>query len=243
MEYFDTFDENGTFLCSEDEADVHYKGLWHKVIRIWLYDNEGNLYLRVRKKDKKLDCINELHMLSSESISSCFDRGMFEKLGIHLPATSKIDQAYQKKIKTYKIFSDNSELKDNYFLCDFIGEFDKSAGFFIFSKDTEGLVKVNAKGISNLLSTRTGEVVAYTVIPGGVQTNDTRFIAAEDIYSDINEDVYAKFSNVINAVANVSAIHAKERREAEKIKILAKKNNEIEDFVSHADDNEGNNLY
>ena len=67
--------------------------------------------------------------------------------------------------------------------------------------------------------------------------------AAEDIYSDINEDVYAKFSNVINAVANVSAIHAKERREAEKIKILAKKNNEIEDFVSHADDNEGNNLY
>lgn len=243
MDYFDTFDENGMFLCSEDEADVHYKGLWHKVIRVWLYDNEGNLYLRVRKEDKKLDCINELHMLSSESISSCFDRGMFEKLGIHLPATSKIDQAYQKKIKVYKIFSDNSELKDNYFLCDYIGEFDKTAGFFIFSKDTEGLVKVNAKGISNLLSTRTGEVVAYTVTPGGAQETDRRFIAAEDIYSSINEDVYSKFSNVINAIANISQAHEKERREAEKMKTLARKTSQIEDFGSHADDNEGNNLY
>lgn len=243
MNYFDTFDENGTFLCSEDEADVHYKGLWHKVIRIWLYDTEGNLYLRVRKNDKKLDCINELHMLSSESISSCFDRGMFEKLGIHLPATSNIDQAYQKKIKIHKVFSDNSELKDNYFLCDFIGEFDKSAGFFIFSKDTEGLVKVNAKGILNLLSTRTGEVIAYNVIPGGVQEKETRFIAAEDIFSDINEDVYAKFSKVIESVSKVSEIHARERREAEKMNILANKTNELEDFASHADDNEGNNLY
>ena len=48
MDYFDTFTEDGVFLSSEDEADVHYKGLWHKVIRVWLYDNDGNLYLRKR---------------------------------------------------------------------------------------------------------------------------------------------------------------------------------------------------
>ena len=71
MEFYDTFDENGVFLSAEDEADVHYKGLWHKVIRVWLYDQDGNIYLRVRKSDNKLDCINELHMLSSESISRC----------------------------------------------------------------------------------------------------------------------------------------------------------------------------
>ena len=69
MDFFDTFTEDGVFLSSEDEADVHYKGLWHKVIRVWLYDNDGNLYLRKRKEDHKLDCINELHMLSSESVS------------------------------------------------------------------------------------------------------------------------------------------------------------------------------
>ena len=97
MEYYDTFDENGVFMTSEDDYDVHYKGLWHKVIRIWLYDNEGNLYLRIRKDSNKLDAINELHELSSESVSSCFDRGMFEKLGIHFPATSHLEQLRIKR--------------------------------------------------------------------------------------------------------------------------------------------------
>ena len=99
MEYFDTFNEEGVFMSSEDEKDIHYKGLWHKVIRVWLYDVEGNIYLRRRKEDKKLDCINELHLLSSESVPSCFDRGMFEKLGIHFPASANIEQAYMRKIK------------------------------------------------------------------------------------------------------------------------------------------------
>ena len=135
MNYYDTFDENGVFLSSEDEHDVHYKGLWHKVIRIWLYDKEGNIYLRIRKNDKRYDCINELHMLSSESISSCFDRGMFEKLGIHFPATSNLAQAFTRRVKIHRVYSDNSELRDNYFLCDYIGEFDKNTNFFIFSSD------------------------------------------------------------------------------------------------------------
>lgn len=243
MDYFDTFDEDGVFLCSEDEADVHYKGLWHKVIRVWLYDNEGNLYLRVRKEDRKLDCITEQHLLSSESVSSCFDRGMFEKLGIHLPATSSLDQAHQRKVKVHRVYSDNSEFKDNYFLCDYIGEFEGSSTFFIFSKDTEGLVKVNAKGIGNLLGTRTGEVVAYQVTPNGSPEGERRFIKVEDIFSNSNEDIYAKYINVISAVNNASLLHEKEKREMEKLKAYAKKNEEEEEFVSHADDNEGDIIY
>ena len=120
MRYFDTFDENGVFQSSADEADVHYKGLWHKVIRIWLYDKEGNIYLRIRKEDQKLDCITELHVESSESIVNCFDRGLYEKIGVHLPATSNVEQAHFRKKKFQKVFSDNSEIRDNFFLCDYI---------------------------------------------------------------------------------------------------------------------------
>lgn len=246
MDYYDTFDENGVFLSAEDEADVHYKGLWHKVIRVWLYDSDGNLYLRVRKTDHKLDCITELHALSSESISSCFDRGMFEKLGIHFPATSNLEEAYQRKIKIHKVYSDNSELKDNYFLCDYIGEFDNTSTFFIFSEDTEGLVKVNARGIGNILSTRTGEVLSYQVTPTGMGEGEKRFITFEDIYNNPNEDVYAKYSNVINAVSNAAMLNAKAKKESEKLKHLAektKKKDVDEDYVSHADDNEGTDIY
>lgn len=243
MEYYDTFDENGIFLCAEDEHDVHYKGLWHKVIRVWLYDKEGNLYLRVRKADKKLDCINSLHMLSSESATSCFDRGMFEKLGIHFPATSKIDQACMRKVKIHKVYSDNSELRDNYFLCDYIGEFDKNVSFFIYSKDTEGLVKVNAKGVLNLLSTRAGEVVAEEVLPGGKSGANKTLIHIEDIYEDPGEDTFAKYNFVIDKIGDDSRAYERERKEKDKIMKILNRPKEEETYVSHADDNEGSDIY
>ena len=46
MEFLDTFDENGVFLSAEDYADVHYKGLWHKVIRVCRYPGRGHYVLR-----------------------------------------------------------------------------------------------------------------------------------------------------------------------------------------------------
>lgn len=240
MEFYDTFDENGVFLSSEDEHDVHYKGLWHKVVRVWLYDKDGNIYLRIRKNDNKFDCINELHMLSSESISSCFDRGMFEKLGIHFPATSNLEQAFMRKVKIHRVYSDNSELRDNYFLCDYIGEFDKNTNFFIFSQDTEGLVKANAKGILTLLSKRTGEVIGNLVLPGSNNTGEKSLITIENIYETANEDTYTKFSHVINAIASEAQKHAKEIRESEKLEKFAAKHHEEEiEFKSHADENDG----
>lgn len=244
MEYFDTFNEEGVFLSSEDENDVHYKGLWHKVIRVWLYDDEGNIYLRKRKSDNKLDCINELHMRSSESVSSCFDRGMFDKLGIHFPATSEFMQVCMRKVKKHKVFSDNSEMKDNYFLCDYIGEFDKSTHFFIFSNDTEGLVKCNAKGVLNLLSTRTGEVVSYNVQPNGSFNEEKSFISIQDIFEDSNEDTYMKYSYVVNEIDTNAKKHKKELREQEKMRKLMEKNAPVEEtFQSHADENEGVDIY
>ncbi len=242
MEIYDTFDENGVFQSSEDEHDVHYKGLWHKVIRVWLYDNEGNIYLRQRKEDDKLDCINQIHMLSEESISSCFDRAMFDKLGVHFPATSNFEQASMRKVKIHRVFSDDSELKDNYFLCDYIGEFDKNANFFIFNKDTVGLVKVNAKGVLSILGKRTGEVVAYNVTPN-TENYEKRFIEVNQIYEDPNEDTYMKYSSVVNCITSNVLKHQKEERENEKMKKLINKQVEDDDFVSHADENEGDQVY
>jgi hypothetical protein len=245
MDFLDTFNENGVFMSAEDYEDVHYKGLWHKVIRVWLYDKEGNLFLRVRKKDHKCDFINEVHMISGESATSAFDRGMFEKLGIHLPATSTLLQTYTKKIKRHKVYSDNTELKDNYFLCDYIGEFDKSTNFFIFSEDTEKLVKCNAKGILNLLKNRTGEVLSYTVEPNGKVNEKTEFVKITDIYEDNSEDTYAKYNFVVNAIETEMARFRKEERENEKLAKLSKKVQEEQsnDYTSHADDNEGIDIY
>ena len=245
MDYFDTFDENGVFQFSADEDDVHYKGLWHKVIRIWLYDSEGNIYLRVRKSDNKLDCINELHLLSSESVVECFDRGLFEKIGVHFSATSHIEQAYLRKKNFRKLFSDNTEIRDNYFLCDYIGEFQNTTSYYLFSDDTAGLVKVNAKGISNFLSTRTGEIIAYDVKPLGDAQNERRFLKIDDIYNDRKEDLFIKYNFVINAIIRNAAQREKVRKEDERIKKLISRSQEMKNqtYKSHADDNEGDMVY
>lgn len=243
MAFFDTFDENGVFLSAEDDADVHYKGLWHKVIRVWLYDLQGNIYLRVKKPSGKCDFINELHIESGESATSCFDRGMFEKLGIHFPATSNLIQVCSKKIKRHKVYSDNSELKDNYFLIDYIGEFDESTSFFIFSDDTDHIIKCNAKGILNLVKNRTGEVLAYRVEPNGKVAEKQDFLKITDIYEDANEDSYTKYSFIVNAIVNEVTKANKEKIENEKIRKLSEKVKEREEFKSHADDNEGSDIY
>ena len=247
MKYFDTFDENGVFQFSADEADVHYKGLWHKVIRIWLYDSEGNIYLRIRKDDRKLDCITELHVESSESVVNCFDRGIFEKIGVHLPATSNVEQAHFRKKQIHKIYSDNSELKENYFLCDYIGEFQNTTSYYFFSDDTEGLLKVNAKGILNLLSTRNGEIIGYYVKPLGEAQNERRFIKIEDIFNDRQEDLYSKFNFVVNAIIKSSGRQNKVKNEDEKIKMLINKSRASkgmgDNYKSHSEENDGDYVY
>ena len=244
MAFYDTFNDNGVFMSAEDEADVHYKGLWHKVIRVWLYDLKGNIYLRVKRPSGKCDFINELHIESGESATSCFDRGMFEKLGIHFPATSSLIQANNRKIKKYKVFSDNSELKDNYFLIDYIGEFDESTSFFIFSDDTDYIVKCNAKGLLNVVKNRTGEVLAYRVEPNGKVSDKQNFIQITDIFEERSEDTYQKYSPIINTIVNEVSSYNKERIENEKIRKLSERVKEKDDdFVSHANDNEGVDIY
>ncbi|MBQ8425957.1 MAG: hypothetical protein IJX17_08095 [Clostridia bacterium] len=245
MNYYDTFDENGIFQCSVDEDDVHYKGLWHKVIRVWLYDSDGNIYLRVRKSDKKLDCINELHLLSSESAVECFDRGMFEKLGVHFPATSHIEQANIRKKQYKKTYLDNTEIRDNYFLCDFIGEFEGNTSYYLYSDDTDGLVKVNAKGVLNFLNTRTGEIIAYDVKPFGDMQNSRRFLKIDDIFNDRKEDLFIKYNFVINAIMRNAAQKERSKKEDERIKQLISRSQEFKEqtYKSHADDNEGDSVY
>ena len=148
------------------------------------------------------------------------------------------------KIKKHRVFSDNSELKDFYFLCDYIGEYDKSSNFFIFSLDTEGLVKCNAKGILNLLSTRTGEVVSYNIDSTGATATSKEFIKIENIYEDANEDTYAKYSYIVNAINKNLQQYKKEKAESEKIKrLMDKYKTEDEKFESHADENEGVDVY
>lgn len=239
MEYFDTFDENGVFISSEDETDIHYKGLWHKIVRIWIYDKDGNIWLKKDKKSGKLDTINEVHIKSSESIISCFDRAMFESLGIHLPANSSITLVGMKPMSIKKTFSDNSEFIENYFLCDYIADFNDDVRFFIFNEKIQSLVKCNAQGIISLLSSKANEIVAYEYFADAMNSESKVVLSYNDIEKNIAEDTFLKYSTVINLINLNAKKLAKQKKEEEKLRKYAEKNNE----ESHADENEGTEVY
>ncbi len=243
MSFYDTYDENGVYLSTEDDTDVHYKGLWHKVMRIWLYDVDGNLYLREKRDDHKLDAINEIHILSTEGISTCFDRGMYEKLGIHFPASSNIQMIKSTKFSKRKLFTNNTEMRDNYFLCDYIGEFDKNANFLMLSEDTERLVRVNAKGILALISSRGGEIVGYDVSIVNDDEKSKIFLGIRNIYEDDSENTYNKFKDIVAEIDKISLQHKREESEKEKMAKYVNRNNDSEDFSSHANENEGADIY
>lgn len=239
MEYFDTFDENGVFISSEDEQDVHYKGLWHKIVRIWIYDHEGNIWLKKSKSTGKLDTINEVHLLSSESVVNCFDRAMFERLGIHLPATSKITLVGMKKMSIHKKYSDNSEFKGNYFLCDYIADFNDEVRFFIFDDDTEAVLKCNAQGVVNLITGKSNQIIAYEYYADKINSENKTVISLKDLERPTNEDMFTKYGAVMNLVDLQVKKHAKEAKEEEKLsKYISKRQEE-----THADENEGSEVY
>lgn len=242
MNLYDTYDENGVYLSTEDDTDVHYKGLWHKVMRIWLYDVDGNIYLREDKSTHKLDVINEVHILSTEGITECFDRGMYEKLGIHFPASSNLQMIKSKKFSKSQLFTNKNEMRDNFFLCDYIGEFDKNVNFLMLSDDTEKLIKANAKGILNLISSRNGEVVGYDVSVINDVERSKKFITIKDIFEDDDENTYNKYRDIVFEIDKISQKFKREESEREKMTAYVNRNND-DKFKSHANENDGTDIY
>ncbi len=239
MEFYDTFDDNGVFISSEDEQDVHYKGLWHKVIRVWLYDADGNLWLRRSKQSGKLVPINEVHLLSNESITRCFDRALFERLGIHLPATSKLESVGMKRMTVDKHFSDNSEFVGRYFLCDYVADFLESVKFFIFDQDTEAVVKCNAQGVLNLISSKASEIVGFEYFADSLKSENKIVVSYADIEKVPTEDTYSKYAVVVDKINKNAQKLARVQKEEEKLQKFASKDAE----ESHADENEGTEVY
>ena len=46
MEKLDIYDEYMNYIGEEDRDVVHEKGLWHKTVHCWLYDESGNIYFQ-----------------------------------------------------------------------------------------------------------------------------------------------------------------------------------------------------
>ena len=90
MEYFDVLNEQGEFTGEIESRDVcHEKGLWHRAIGAFIFNEKGEVLLQKRSQSKKLwpglwDMTIGGHVLAGEFGEQALIREVKEELGIEV---------------------------------------------------------------------------------------------------------------------------------------------------------------
>lgn len=119
-EMIDQYNLRGEKIGVVDKADAHKLGLWHKSVHVWLINNNNEILLQYRCKDKKLfpntwDCSFAGHIGAGEtSIESVLREGK-EEIGIDVDI-DKLEYIFtNKEILKYEDI-DSREFVDIYLL-------------------------------------------------------------------------------------------------------------------------------
>ncbi|KYQ90709.1 hypothetical protein DLAC_09344 [Tieghemostelium lacteum] len=87
-ERIDVLDENGNSLgYSEPRSVVHSKGLWHRVVHVWIVDSDGKLLIQRRSNNKESfpgywDNSSAGHIEAGQTSKDAAIRELNEELGI-----------------------------------------------------------------------------------------------------------------------------------------------------------------
>lgn len=150
MEYLDIYDSNGKHLGKEDRNIVHQKGLWHKTVHCWLYDELGNIYFQIRKEKEQLYTTSSGHVSAGETVEEAFDREVNEEIGLDTSMLDKeqIETVYFRmdRNKNGKMFIDRAFA--NIYICKISS---KLRDFNFDPNEVLGLAVLNAEEAFDLL--------------------------------------------------------------------------------------------
>jgi len=121
MELLKVLDENGQETGEiVDREVIHQKGLWHREVEIWIFNDKGKILLQRRSKNKK-QLPNKLatcagHVESTKTSLETAIIELFEEIGL---SVNQKDLVFLKTFKKELIFgpkSINRIFDDNYFV-------------------------------------------------------------------------------------------------------------------------------
>jgi len=201
MEYLDIYKEDGTYVGNEDRKIVHEKALWHKTIHCWLYDKDGNIYFQIRKDLKKLYTTASGHVAAGETPDQSFDREVMEEIGVDTSKLNKlqIDTVYFRMNRENK---DGSYFRDRAFANIYICEYNEDSSLFNFDEnEVDGLAKVNAKEVFDVLRLEKGKVKGILIknIDGDIVETEKEFDFS-DFLVNKNERAISKYGFVLERV-------------------------------------------
>ncbi len=210
MEYLDVYDEEKKYLGRQTRDDVHSKALWHNTVHCWLYDSNGNIYFQIRADEKKFYTTASGHVLAGETIKEGFGREIKEEIGIELD----YDKAELVDIVIWKMDkekADGSVFRDRAFANVYIYNYDKkNFENFKFDDELDGVVKVNAKEMLELIKKGSGKIGAELIIKeNNKNIKINRNVDLSEFLVNINETAIEKYGYVLNKVIEVSSNNLK----------------------------------
>ena len=198
MERLDIYDEYMNKIGSENRDAVHQRGLWHKTVHCWMYDNAGNIYFQIRADSGKLYTTASGHVLADETVRDAFHREIAEEIGVDTDASNAtpIDVVFWRQDKPQKQWHDRA------FAHIYINELPNDFTDFHFQvEEVAGLVRINARDCLELLLGRRQSVRATKI--GGENNIRVVDISESDFLTASNEIAAVKYGFVLQSVIQI----------------------------------------
>lgn len=197
IEYLDIYDENKNHIGKEDRKIVHEKGLWHKTIHCWLFDNEGNIFFQIRANNEGFYTTASGHIQAGETINEAFDREVKEEIGYDVDE-SKLIFVQEVEWKMDKLKKDGTMFIDrawaNVCICPYEGIYND---FNFQPGEVDGIVKVNAKNTLELFNDNLNEIDATIITSNGIEE---RKVKKEEFLINEGETYLGKYGFVLESV-------------------------------------------
>ena len=181
MELLDVVDESGNYTGEvADRNEVHSKGLWHKEVAVWVFNENGDVLLQRRSSTKKMApnkvSICEGHIISKSTPVETAKIELSEELGVDESTDNIIYLTTEKKQKQFAEFSINRIFNEVYYTI-----VNKLASEFVIQEEElSEVVWINYLDFKNRVLNGDNEIIIqYTL-----ETKRT-FELLDDIYNSI----------------------------------------------------------
>ena len=198
MENLDIYDEYMNKIGTESRKVVHERGLWHKTVHCWMYDDDGNVYFQERADSGKLYTTASGHVLADETVRDAFRREIMEEIGVDTDASN----ATPLQIVFWRQDKDAKNWHDRAFAHVYMNKLPADFTDFHFQPDeVVAVVRARAKDCMDLLMEKVPEIIA-TKITQNCANSVT--ISVADFLTGPDETAIVKYGHILQSIMQIT---------------------------------------